>query len=83
MKTRSFLKMGLKIVTFVGLILIVVAAVRSLETSKIPETKNKMVSFRIIDVPYKGQILKKRAAKDLKIILQKLRKRMILYRCRS
>jgi cell division septation protein DedD len=61
MKTRSFLKMGLKIVTFVGLILIVVAAVRSLETSKIPETKNKMVSFRIIDVPYKGQILKKKS----------------------
>jgi cell division septation protein DedD len=58
-KTQSYFKMGLGFVALVGLIIIAAAVVKSLETSKIPETGNRMVSFRIIDVPYKGQILKK------------------------
>jgi cell division protein FtsN len=58
-KKRSFLKMGLGVMTLAGLILIGMAVVRSWEKPKIPETRNKMVSFRIIDVPYKGQILQK------------------------
>ena len=58
-KKRSFLKMGLGVMTLAGLILIGMVVVRSWEKPKIPETRNNMVSFRIIDVPYKGQIFQK------------------------
>ena len=58
-KKRSFLKMGLGVMTLAGLFLIGMAVVGSWEKPKMPETRDKIVSFRIIDVPYKGQILEK------------------------
>ena len=62
MKKRSYLKMGLVVLILMGLIASGVAMRRMfqpLEKINISEKQKKMVSVKIIDVPYKGRIFEK------------------------
>ena len=64
MKKRSYLKI-LGVLTLMGLIVGVVAMgvkVRPWEIINMPEKQKKMVSVKIIDVPYKGRIFEKEKA---------------------
>ena len=65
MKERSYLKMGLGVLILMGLIASVVAMgemFKPWKKNNISEKQKKMVSVKIIDIPYKGRIFEKEKA---------------------
>jgi cell division septation protein DedD len=68
MKKRSYLKLGLGVFILMGLIASVVVMkgmFNPFEKDNLPEKQEKMVSVKIIDVPYKGQIFENEKAEPL------------------